>query len=468
MHRRIVVLRPHEWLGAAASGRSFSVAAQPLEQMVAVKGMTFDQSFHPVALQSRLGPSEAHPVASGFNYGEARPLLAYCLRTDFEDEEAVARLRHDRPAEVVGVYADPAVEAFPTPYCGAGAVGDADDVARALGVHTLRQAGLTGRRVRVAVVDTGVDGTMVSVHGGWSPDHSYQPGSSGPGHGTMCAWDACIAAPDARVLDYALLRSTGGTWTAFLSDAIAAFADLLDLLAREPGPLVVNNSWGMFDRSEDEPIGSSGNYSANLDHPFNQIVGSLVAAGADVFFAAGNCGENCPDGRCGSGDTGPGASIHGANSHPDVVTVAAVTVTDRRLGYSSQGPGGLHRRKPDLAAYSHFSGSGVYAADGGTSAASPVAAGAAAALRQRLSPTKYAPAQLKGLLQHTARDVGLGGWDFDFGYGAIDAAAALRAALPTPKKAKAKKAPRGKAKAGKKAGKTAKPRKKKAGAKKRR
>src|SRR2546426_4729724 len=45
------------------------------------------------------------------------------------------------------------------------------------------------------------------------------------------------------------------------------------------------------------PIGSPENYSANPEHPFNQVTGALVAAGADIFFAAGNCGADCPDGR---------------------------------------------------------------------------------------------------------------------------------------------------------------------------
>jgi subtilisin family serine protease len=107
--------------------------------------------------------------------------------------------------------------------------------------------------------------------------------------------------------------------------------------------------------------------------------------------------------------------------------VAAVTVTDRRLGYSSQGPGALYSRKPDLAGFSHFTGSGIYPADGGTSAASPVAAGVAAALRQRLGTARLAPAQLKGLLQRTARDLRRDGWDYDLGYGVIDAKAALQA-----------------------------------------
>jgi subtilisin family serine protease len=245
----------------------------------------------------------------------------------------------------------------------------------------------------------------------------------------MVAFDVLIAAPKAQILDYALLQSEGNTWTAFLSDAIAAYAELISLLEKEPGSLVVNNSWGMYDRSDDSPIGSPENYSANPDHPFNQIVASLVAAGADVFFAAGNCGADCPSLYCGIDDRGPGASIHGANSHPDVVTVAAATVTDRRLGYSSQGPGGLYKRKPDLAAFSHFQGSGIYPVDSGTSAASPVAAGVAAALRQKATLKKLSPAQLKGLLQRTARDLEGNGWDFDLGYGVIDAQAAVKALL---------------------------------------
>jgi subtilisin family serine protease len=432
--RRIVLVRQHEWLEAAAAARAFGAAASALHEHVAVRGMAFDEAYHPVAVRGRVGPRGEYARAAGFDYATVAPMTTYCVRTEFDDEEAVERLRADRAFEVVGVYADPTIEICP-PYCGTPAVGDAGDVARALGVSVLRQAGLTGAGVRVAVVDTGVDASVVEVEGGWSPAGvRYRPGSARLGHGTMCAWDVRIAARDARILDYALLRSTGDTWTAFLSDAIAAYASLIELLGNEPGPLVVNNSWGLFDRSEDEPIGSPGNYSANPDHPFNQIVASTVASGADILFAAGNCGADCPDGRCGPGDIGRGASIHGANSHPDVITVAAVTVTDRRLGYSSQGPGGLYRRKPDLAAYSHFRGSGVYPADGGTSAACPVAAGVAAALRQHFPRASYAPAQLKGLLQATTRDLGGPGWDYDFGYGVIDAAAAARVALAGARK----------------------------------
>jgi len=375
----------------------------------------------------RIGGGDDPPAASGFNYGALGPAATYAVRVDADDEDAVERLRRDRRAEVVGVFADPAVSPFPSPYCGASPIGATQDVARLLGVPALHRAKLTGRGVHVAVVDTGIDGSRIPVAGGWAPTPGYVPGSSAPNHGTMVAYDVRIAAPDAQIFDYALLKSQAGTWAAFLSDAIAAFADLVEQVNAAPGRWVVNNSWGLFDRASDAPIGSPENYSANPDHPFNQVTGALVAAGADVFFAAGNCGADCPDPRCGAADTGAGASIHGANSHPEVVSVAAVTVTDRRLGYSSQGPGALYSRKPDLAGFSHFAGSGIYPADGGTSAASPVAVGVAAALRQAFATDRLAPAQLKGLLQRTARDLNGDGWDYDLGYGVIDAAAAVQA-----------------------------------------
>lgn len=430
MIRRFVLIRRHDWLHDAWERRSFAAAGSSLENLIRVRGAQFDEGYHPVYVTGNAAFTRSRPAAEGFNYralsnGSAPP--TYGVRAEFEDEEAIARLRADRRHDVIGVFADPTISITPGAYCGEKAVGTYREVARKIGAPTLARAGLTGKRVRVAVVDTGIDGSQVPVEGGWSPLRDYQPGTSAPGHGTMVAFDVRIAAPDASLLDYALLQSDGDAWTAFLSDAVAAFADLLTLLERQPGPLVVNNSWAMFNRSEDAPIGSPENYSANPDHPFNQIVGSLVEAGADACFAAGNCGAECPDDRCGREDVGPGASIHGANSHPDVITVSAVTVTGRRLGYSSQGPGGLYRRKPDIAAYSHFRGSGIYPVDAGTSAASPVAAGLIAALRQKVSVRARPPVAMKGLLQRTATDLQGDGWDFDMGYGVINAVAALKA-----------------------------------------
>ncbi|MFD2353051.1 hypothetical protein ACFSTC_32830 [Nonomuraea ferruginea] len=80
------------------------------------------------------------------------------------------------------------------------------------------------------------------------------------------------------------------------------------------------------------------------------MVASLDQAGADILFAAGNCGRDCPDGRCAF----PERPITGANSHPRVLSIGGVNVRGERVGYSSQGPGRLAERKPDVCAYTHF------------------------------------------------------------------------------------------------------------------
>ncbi len=432
MIRKIVEVRSHDWLIKAKKSRSFAMAKSSLIDTLHPTKFTFDEKYSPSAINRQLPNLRKKPkeVITRLASPQIEKESSYTLVAHFEDEDAVDRLIKENPEEVRGVYSDPKIYAIAEPYCGGNAVEDDRAVARKLGVKSLHQKGITGKNVRVVIVDTGINGTVVPVAGGWVPPSAealgYTPGSwprLEKSHGTMTAWDTRISAPDAQILDYALLLSSEGTWTAFLSDAITAFADLIELLQRKPGPLVVNNSWGMFNTDDDEPVGSPGNYYANPEHPFNQIVSSLVGEGADVFFAAGNCGNDCPDGRCGSGDIGHGVSIHGANSHPDVITVAAITTDHRRLGYSSQGPGILVRQKPDIAGYSHFKGSGAYQSDAGTSAACPVAAGVVSALRQQYPD--LTPDVMKGVIQRTATDVNNTGWDYEFGFGVIHGGDAL-------------------------------------------
>jgi subtilisin family serine protease len=193
--------------------------------------------------------------------------------------------------------------------------------------------------------------------------------------------------------------------------------------------LVVNNSWGMFHPTWDFPVGHPGNYSDNANHPFNRIVASLERTGADILFAAGNCGRDCPDGRCQGVTDRP---IYGANSHSQVLSVAGVDVKQQRVGYSSIGPGRLERLKPDVAGYTHFKGSEVYPADGGTSAATPVVAGVVAAVRtaRPFTPGRAStyPSAIRLLLRRTAIDRGQAGYDFEFGYGIVDGEAVARRA----------------------------------------
>jgi hypothetical protein len=206
-----------------------------------------------------------------------------------------------------------------------------------------------------------------------------------------------------------------------LSDALLAFSHLLrflNSLPKEERRMVVSNSWGMFSPTWDFPIGSPGNYSDNPAHPFNLIVSTLEGAGADILFAAGNCGVACPDRRCGFAGQRP---ICGANSHPRVLCVGGVDVHKRWVGYSSQGPGRLIAQKPDVCAYTHFAGSGAEGpVDSGTSAACPTAAGAVAAIRTGYSITQVSPLALRSLAEKTALDRGRPGFDYDYGWGIID------------------------------------------------
>jgi subtilisin family serine protease len=222
----------------------------------------------------------------------------------------------------------------------------------------------------------------------------------------MCAFDVRIAAPGCTLLDIPVLQAI--SFSALLSDMVRAYAHLLGVISapRRPGDLrsmVVNNSWALFKTKDDFPTNSPSNYSDNPNHPFNRAVQTLETAGADILFAAGNCGVDCPDDRCDA----TANTIRGANGHPAVLCVAGVDTTKARVGYSSIGPGRLAQNKPDVCGYTHFEGSRLYAADEGTSAACPVVAGVVAAVRSKrpYNPTlpATAPAAIRTLITSTAR-----------------------------------------------------------------
>src|SRR2546425_4863685 len=184
MTRCLVLIRGHEPLQEGWRKRSFRPAGPLLDESIQVGGVRFDESYHPVRVLRRIGAGNDPPVASGFRYGGVGPVDTYALRADFADQDAIARLRRDRGAVVVGVFADPAVSAFPSAYCGAAPIGATRDVARRLGVPALRRAGLTGAGVSVAVVDTGIDGSRIPVAGGRAPGPGYATGAGEPAHAT--------------------------------------------------------------------------------------------------------------------------------------------------------------------------------------------------------------------------------------------------------------------------------------------
>ncbi len=301
-----------------------------------------------------------------------------------------------------------------------------DVIRHMLAVDALWEAGFRGQNVVVGIIDEGVSGAHYPVIGGFArPDAALQPGAASvQSHGSMCAADVLVAAPAARLYDYPFLgvpRSGG---------AIQMFQAVLDQWNTDGTPQITNNSYGFV--GVPDPASFPNHEVNDINHPVHRKVREVVAAGVTCFFAAGNCGSNCPSGACHSSGIGPGVSIHASNSLAEVITVAANNARHERIGYSSQGPGMFEPQKPDISSYSHFfgnSGPGRPAGgdaskfDNGTSASTPVAAGVAAALLS--GRAGLTPAEIKDALIASATDVGRTvGWDPEHGHGVINAAAA--------------------------------------------
>jgi serine protease AprX len=292
-----------------------------------------------------------------------------------------------------------------------------------LGVESIWNSGFRGQNVVVAIIDEGVNGEQYPVIGGLELNGERMWGrASVQSHGSMCAADILVAAPQAKLMDFPFLAnpSSGG--------AINMFHQVLEQRRRNGTPHLTNNSYGFVGVP---PIAQFPHHEIHdSQHPAHRKVREVIASGAPAFFAAGNCGQNCPSGNCQTSGVGPGRSIHASNSLEEVITVAAVNSRHERIGYSSQGPGMFAPQKPDIAAYSHFFGNfgpgrpaGGTNFDNGTSAATPVAAGVAALLLS--SGKNISPARLKEILIKSAVNVGPIGWDTETGWGVINAAAAF-------------------------------------------
>jgi serine protease AprX len=284
------------------------------------------------------------------------------------------------------------------------------------------EKGFTGRGIKVAVVDTGIDyehpdfsGRILAytsfVGGDGKDDHGHGTHVAGiiAGSGEASGGKYRGVAPEALLLSAKVLRADG---SGMMSDVMAGIE-----WAVEQGAKVINLSLG-----SPGPCDGTDALSAMCD--------AAVKAGVVVCAAAGNDGPS--PGTVGS----PGCAR-------EVITVGASDDSDQVAPFSSRGPTADGRVKPDIL----FPGVGIvscraggtsmgnpvddfYTSASGTSMATPHASGVAALLLQAYPDLN--PAQVKARMMASALNLNLD--PNTQGAGRGDALAALEAEAPQPPK----------------------------------
>ena len=414
-------------------GTSAVMASSDL-RAISTGGFALDEEFVPVPLGGNPGA-----LAAGVSE-------TYIVRATVDDEAGIEQVRnspgvvnvwrdtpiHPFPVETTSVWSPPiqalvepeghgAMAPCPIPPCDCGPgtpTGTIADVANYLGVSQVWAQGFRGAGMVVGVVDGGItaQGRPVKpgetarriprVIGGWPAADWGTEAAKWSEHGNMTSTDVLGMAPEAHIYDLRISGTGGSPGT--ISRALQSFQWAINQHRVDGTPQVLSNSWGIFQETWDP------SYARDPNHPFTRKVVEAINEGILVLFAAGNCGGSCPDGRCGP-DNGPGRSIWGANGHPLVMTVGAVNKNEEFVGYSSQGPAALDPDKPDFCSITHFTG--YFTSDSGTSAATPILAGAVALLKQAVPSATQA--SIKGALRSTAKDIGPAGTDQHSGTGIV-------------------------------------------------
>ncbi|MBC9712673.1 S8 family serine peptidase [Streptomyces sp. TRM66268-LWL] len=276
------------------------------------------------------------------------------------------------------------------------------------------EAGLTGKGVKVAVLDTGADLTHPDLKDRITETKSFIAGeevADRNGHGTHVASTVggSGAASDGKEqgvapgaeLAVGKVLSDGGSGSD--SEIIAG----MEWAAKDIDAKVISMSLGT-----QEP--------GDGTDPMSQAVNNLTEeTGALFVIAAGNSGYSGSIGSPGAADS--------------ALTIGAVDSTDTAAGFTSKGPRmGDNALKPDLSApgvdilaarSSLIEGEGSYMSISGTSMATPHVAGVAALLAEK--HPDWTPRQLKDALMSTSKT--LTDSPYDLGAGRVSVPDAVEA-----------------------------------------
>lgn len=267
------------------------------------------------------------------------------------------------------------------------------------------------RRTLLAIVDSGIDLThpdlRLQVAGSYNAVTKSPEVSDRKGHGTHTAGIALASAGNAEGgagvapgcgLLAVQISSQGPGKAGRSSDVLAAEGIVW---AVDHGARVVSMSFGFYRRSR--ILEDALQYALDRD-----VV--LVAS------AGNNNVRNDPE-----------AAPHLPSTYPGVIEVAAVDRDARKAEFSNFGRT-VSLTAPGVEVLSSVPGG--YQTKSGTSMAAPHVAGVAALVRSRFPELDRA--SVKAHLERTAVDLGEPGTDEIFGYGLVDAAAAVRAVAIEP------------------------------------
>jgi subtilisin len=278
-----------------------------------------------------------------------------------------------------------------------------------IGAGAVHALGLTGAGVNVFVLDSGLDWGHGDLIGAYEPNLSRDfTGTGTPfddnNHGTHVSGTIAArdndtgvvgVAPSAGIVALKVLNSSGtGSW----GGIIAALEHAVDNGAR-----ITNSS-----------LGSSTNPGTLVEQAF----AAAEAAGVVNIASAGNSGT------C----AGKNDSVGYPARFSSVIAVAATSITDGRPCFSSTGPA-VEFAAPGVSVLSTVPGG--YASYSGTSMSSPHVAGLVAVLIEAgLGDTNQngkLSDEVRSVLSATAIDLGPAGRDTSYGYGLINAEAAVAA-----------------------------------------
>ncbi len=268
---------------------------------------------------------------------------------------------------------------------------------------------VTGRGVKVAIVDTGIDDNHpdLTVSGGVSFVPGVGSWDDDNGHGTHVAGIVGARNNPVGVIgvapesDLYAVKVLGRKGTGHHSQVLAGLC-----WATQNGMDVVNLSLGRDVKKPDEPCTAI----------YQRLARILNNAGCIVVAAAGNSGEEINKwvghpARC-----------------PGYMAVAAIDRNKNLAPFSSRGPAdlcddcGVEISAPGVSINSTYQGGG-YRKLSGTSMACPHVSGAAALLKE-LHPT-WTPDRIRERLKATASDLGAPGNDPGTGAGLIDCQCAV-------------------------------------------